>query len=62
MATTIKMVNVKLAARCLVNNQEREKDEIVDLPEFTEMGEPFAVCFGEIVKPGKPGASDSKGE
>lgn len=58
----IKMVNVKLAARCLVNDQVREKDEIVDLPELTEMGEPFAVCFGEIVKPGKPVAENKAGE
>ena len=58
----IKMVNVRLAARCLVNDQIREKDEIVDLPETTELGEPFAVHFGEIVKPGKPAASDSKAD
>jgi hypothetical protein len=54
MSEKIKMVNVKLAGRCLVNGQEREAGEIVDLPETTELGEPFAECFGEIVKPGKP--------
>jgi hypothetical protein len=47
----IKMVNVKLANRCLVNDQIREKGEIVDLPEKTATGETFAVHFGEIVKP-----------
>jgi hypothetical protein len=57
MAEQVKMVNVKLAARCLVNGQEREKGEIVDLPETTELGEPFAVSFGEIVRPGKPAES-----
>lgn len=62
MATNIKMVNVKLAARCLVNDQVREAGEIVDLPETTELGEPFAVCFGEIVKAGKPATPESKGE
>lgn len=58
----IKMVNVRLAGRCLVNNQVREKGEIVDLPETTELGDPYAICFGEIVKPGKPGTENNKGE
>lgn len=54
------MVNVKLAARCLVNGQIREADEIVDLPEFGIDGEgkkaPFAASFGKIVLP--KGAED----
>lgn len=62
MAEKLKMVNVKLAARCLVNDQVREAGEIVDLPEVTELGEPFAVSFGEILRPGKPAVTESKGE
>jgi hypothetical protein len=56
------MVNVKLAARCLVNDQIREAGEVVDLPEVTELGEPFAISFGEIQRPGKPAVAESKGE
>lgn len=58
------MVNVKLAGRCLVNGQVREAGEIVDLPETTDLGEPYAVCFGEVVKPSsKPAVTEpSKGE
>lgn len=47
----VKMVNVKLAARCLINDQIREAGEIVDLPETTDFSEPYAVLFGEIIKP-----------
>lgn len=61
----VKMVNVKLAARCLVNNQIREAGEVVDLPETADDGGPFAACFGEIVKPAAlqppPGPPTSKG-
>lgn len=49
----IKMVNVKLAARCLVNGQIREEGEIVDLPEkaLDAKGNlaPFAESFGEVI-------------
>jgi hypothetical protein len=63
MADKIKMVNVKLAARCLVNDQVREAGETVDLPETTELGEPYAVSFGEIVKPASSAkASETKPE
>lgn len=54
----VKMVNVKLAARCLVNGQIREAGEIVDLQEKAPDAEgkmqPFAATFGEIV-PAKKG-------
>jgi hypothetical protein len=62
MADKIKMVNVKLAARCLVNDQIREAGETVDLPETTELGEPYAVSFGEIVKPAKAPAESKPTE
>jgi hypothetical protein len=49
----VKMVNVKLAARCLVNGQIREAGEIVDLQEKALDAEgnlqPFAAVFGEII-------------
>jgi hypothetical protein len=55
MSDTPKMVNVKLAARCLVNGQIREADEIVDLPEMgvdaNGKPAPFAISFGKIVEP-----------
>jgi len=64
MADTVKMVNVKLAARCLVNGQIREAGEIVDLPEFGTDADgkqaPFAVSFGEVVKPGPVPKTDEK--
>ena len=47
----VKMVNVKLAARCLVNGQIREAGEIVDLPEKADDGGDYAKSYGEIVKP-----------
>lgn len=50
---TVKMVNTKLYARCLVNSQIREAGEIVDLQEKAPDAEgkmqPFAATFGEIV-------------
>lgn len=54
-----KMVNVKLAARCLVNGEIREEGEIVDLPEKADDGQPFAISFGEIIKPVKTEKKDS---
>jgi hypothetical protein len=49
----IKMVNVKLAARCLVNGQIREAGEVVDLPEKALDAEgklaPYAAVFGEVM-------------
>lgn len=56
----IKMVNVELAARCLVNGQEREAGEVVDLPETTELGEPYAVHFGKIVKAKSDKSTDTE--
>ncbi len=56
-----KMVNVKLAARSLVNGQIREAGEIVDLPEKADDGGDFAKTFGEIVKPAvKPESDETK--
>ena len=46
----VKKVNVKLAARCLVDGQIREADEVVQLPELADDGKPLAAVFGEIVK------------
>ncbi len=45
----VKKVNVKLAARCLVDGQIREAEEIVELPEKADDGGDYAKCFGEIV-------------
>lgn len=46
----IKQVEVKLAARCLVNGAIREKGEVVLLDEKATDGMPFAACFGEVLK------------
>jgi len=46
----VKKVNVKLAARCLVDGQIREAGDIVELPELADDGKPLAAVFGEIVK------------
>lgn len=49
----VKMVNVKLFTRCLVNDQIREGGEIVDLQEKAPGPDgtlqPFAAVFGEII-------------
>lgn len=49
----IKQVEVKLAARCLVNGVIREAGEVVLLDEKATDGKPFAACFGEVLKPEK---------
>ena len=46
----VKKVNVKLAARCLVDGQIREAGDIVELPELADDGKPLAAVFGEIIK------------
>lgn len=49
----IKQVEVKLAARCLVNGEIHEKGAVVLLDEKATDGKPFAACFGEVLKPEK---------
>lgn len=46
----IKQVEVKLAARCLVDGVIREKGDVVLLDEKATDGKPFAECFGEVLK------------
>lgn len=62
----VKMVNVKLAARCLVNGQIREAGEIVDLQEKAPGPDgtlqPFAAVFGEIIPKKVAEAEEKKAE
>lgn len=52
----IKQVEVKLAARSLVNGEIHEAGAIVLLDEKATDGKPFAACFGEVLKAAKPDA------